>query len=313
VTPAAFVADAGSSPTPPRYTREAKPARVKLGEPFDYEVTLEHPGAERYELLAPSEDALAPFDLLEHTRARQDQGGQAKTTFHLKMALYDVGVKRIPDVFFEAVTPAGTRKFVLPGVDVEGVSSLPAASDQKGAALEDIKPPRDVPVRSWRLVYVLLGLLAAAALGYGLRRFLKRPKIIQARKVPPVPLDVRTRQALQDLSEQRLPALGKSQEFFFRLSEIVRGYLGERYGFEALECTGPELLSRIQVLKARELPEEELRRFVLESELVKFARQEVSEDACDQALEFGHQLVVRTWQSPQPPNPEGHAPGSRLS
>ena len=114
------------------------------------------------------------------------------------------------------------------------------------------------------------------------------------RPVPVLPLEDRTRAALRTLQAENLPEKGRTREFYFRLSEILRSHLGERYAFEALECTGTELVERLNRLPAPELPKEELKKFVEESDLVKFAKMEVDPSACESALKFGFTLVERT-------------------
>ena len=67
---------------------------------------------------------------------------------------------------------------------------------------------------------------------------------------------MRAREALDALRAEDLPGKGRVREFYFRLSEIVRGYLGERYGFDALESTTPELLESLRRLHTPGLADE---------------------------------------------------------
>ena len=132
---------------------------------------------------------------------------------------------------------------------------------------------------------------------------------------PLAPLDVRTREALNALGKENLPAKGQVKEFYFRLSEILRGYLGERYSFEALECTTPELIASLRKLRTPGLPEEDLLRFISESDMVKYAKAEASPESCAQSLAFGYELVKKTYVPPAPvtAQPPPHAPGPRVS
>ena len=91
-------------------------------------------------------------------------------------------------------------------------------------------------MRSWRLVWGVLGALAAGLALWALVRALRRRRAAVPPPAPPLALEVRTHQALSALQAERLPEQGRGREFYFRLSEILRGYLGERYAFEALEC-----------------------------------------------------------------------------
>ena len=63
--------------------------------------------------------------------------------------------------------PQGVATLPVPRAKLMVDSSLPKDADAKGANLYDVKPPEEVPIRSWRLLYVLAGVLAL--LGLGLR------------------------------------------------------------------------------------------------------------------------------------------------
>jgi hypothetical protein len=198
---------------------------------------------------------------------------------------------------------------------VEVIPTLPPDADKQGASLYDYQPPTEVPIRSWRLVYILLGLLAAGLIAWGLVKWLRRPRPEVVVTKPLAPLNVRTVDALDKLKSEDLPAKGQVKDFYFRLSEIIRGYLGERYGFDALECTSPELITTLRKLRTPGLSEEELMRFISESDLVKYAKYEASPESCSRAISFGYELVEKTYVPPAPaaPTPPTHAPGSRVS
>jgi hypothetical protein len=281
---------------PLAFKSSVEPKQVKLGEPFIYELAITHAPAQRYELQPPRD--FGPLELLEQTRNRVDRKDAAVTTFRLKLALFEVGPRNLPDLAFEVVESERAGRFVAPGAELEGVSTLAKEADAKGAALYDIKPPEEVPVPSYRLIWLALGALSALALGYGAYRFFRQ--FLANQSLPataPGPLDVRTFAALDRLREEKLVDSGRFQEFYFRLSEIVRSYLGERYAFEALECTGSELLSALGRTPSSTLPREELARFVTESDLVKFAKAPASFEQCQQALNFGYLLVKQTTES----------------
>ena len=297
---AASAGDAGSSSPKPlqplSFTSRADPDRVHLGEPFSYELVIRHPRTQRYDLRPPASEGA--FELLGQSRNRADAKDDAITTFTLRLALFELGARKLPDLTFDVAEGDRFGKFIAPGVAVEGVSSLPNDAE-KGAELRDIKPPLEVPIRSYRALWVLGSLLAVALLAYALYRWLKREKPArQPVQKPLAPLEVRILAALEELRKQNLPAQGRAREFYFRLSEIVRAYLGERYGFEALECTSAELLQALRQVHAPGLPAEELARFVDEADLVKFAKASAASAQCDGALQFAHELLKRTVLQP---------------
>lgn len=319
VTPALAQAPAGATlpdVEPRGFQARVQPEQVLLGEPFVYELVITHPADQRYELELPPD--LGDFELLSQARTPPLAGKEpAVTTFRLKLSAFNLGMLTLPEVPFLVATPEGPKRFVAPGRTLEVASTLPEDAQAEGADLKDIRPPTEVAIRSWTLLWGLLGLLGALLLGLvAWRLFQKYRGRSQTRLEPLLPLDVRTRKALDTLTSEALPAQGRVKDFYFRLSEIIRGYLGERYGFDALECTSSELMLELRRRKPLGLPEDGLMRFVSESDLVKYARAESTPESCREALAFGYELLDKTWPPLVPPLPEAapvsHASGPRV-
>jgi hypothetical protein len=302
------VADAGAERVvePLAVDRQVIPEAVRLGEPFVYRITVHHPPGQRWELRTPRD--LGGFELLEQSRTRSDGKDQSATTYLLKMSLFALGSHVLPTLTFDVIDAQGGGVARIDGPDIEGKSSLPKDADQLGAKLEDIKPNEDVPIRSWRLLWWVLGLLALGALVWLARRaWLRRPRRA-APPLPPLPLEERTRQALDALETEGLPERGLQREFHFRLSGLVRGYLGERFAFDALECTSGELMREVERRSLPGVEERELRRFVDQCDVARYARGEVPVPACAGALAFARGLVEATRPRPPPPELAGARP-----
>ena len=293
-------AEDGGAPLP-RISTALSAEKVRLGEPFTYTVTVTHPPGERWELRSPAD--LGAFGLRGSARQRTDGPGESKTSFRLELALFELGERRLPVLVFDVVGGGAPHTASVAGALIEGLSSLPPDAAQSGAKLMDIKPNEDVPVRSYRLLW---GLLGAAALLLGalwLRRWLaarRRPLAVERL----LPLPERTRRSLEALRDEGLLARGLVREYHFRLSEIVRGYLGERFGFEALECTSWELLNEVERLPSSHVDEPGLRRFVDQCDVAKFARAEVSPGACEWAMGYAFALLEATAPPPPPVTPD---------
>jgi hypothetical protein len=291
---------------PQAVDRQVIPEAVRLGDPFVYRITLHHPPGERWELRTPRD--LGGFELLEQSRTRSDGKDGSTTTYLLKMSLFALGSHVLPTLTFDVIDAQGGGVARIDGPDIEGKSSLPKDAEQLGVKLEDIKPNEDVPVRSWRLLWWLLGLVALGVLAWlGRRAWLRRPR----RAPPPIPLlplEERTRRSLDALEAEHLPERGLQREFHFRLNGLVRGYLGERFAFDALECTSGELMREVERRSLPGVDEPELRRFVDQCDVARYARGEVPVPACAGALAFARGLLEAT--RPKLPSPEPTAPPS---
>jgi hypothetical protein len=294
-------ADGGVLP-PMRVQSHVTPVRAQLGEPFVVDIVITHEKSQRYELPTPVD--LEAFEYVSQQRDRVDGPDSSTTTFKISLQGFELGKQRTPTLNFELTDPAATVKMPVSGTDIEIVSSLPADSKDTGADYYDVRKPELIPVRTWRLLYALLGALAVAFLAYGVYRALNRPKpVVAAPQKPIEPAHVRAREALDALAKQNLPGRGRVKEHYFRLSEIIRSYLGELYVFDALECTTPELLEALRTRATPGLPMDALVEFANQSDFVRYAKQEPDVDECKAALELGYRIVHATIAAAPPVKP----------
>ena len=290
--------DAGVAP-PRRLTAHARPTKVDLGEHFALELVVTHDKTQRYELVPPS--TMDDFDFVSVKRDRVDGAGSSTTTFTITLAAYALGALQTPPLKLEVSEAGQTTTLDTPRAAIEVKGQL-ADAGQGDSKLYEVQPPVEVLVRTWRLVYGLLALMLAAALTFFIVRRLRRPKpVVTAAPKPLEPLHVRTAKALDALAQEQLPSEGRVKEYYFRLSEIVRSYLGERYGFDALESTTPELLTHLRSRNTPGLPLEQLATFANTSDFVRYAKGTSTEDECHEMLQLSYRIVQQTSASAAPP------------
>jgi hypothetical protein len=305
-------ADAGALAPPRQVIVVAVPEKVQLGEPFVVQAVITHDKGQRIDLRTPGD--LGDFDLVESRRSRIDGPETSTTTFDLKLSAFAMGKQKTPDFTFEVFEGAVYGTFVASGTRIEVLSTLPADVAEKGAGLFDVRPPEEVPIRTWRLLILLGALLAAGALGYALLKSLRRPKrLTPLIAKAPEALHVRTIASLDALRALDLPGKGRSREFYFLLSEVLRSYLGERYAFEARESTSSELLDIIRRLHTPGLQLNELTGFVIESDLAKFAKATPTPDECKASIAFAYRVVYATTPALVPPAPADAKRPAQLS
>lgn len=299
------VSDGVPQATPSRFSAAAAPDRVRLGEELVLTIDVRDAKRVRYEL--PSDLSLGKdFDVVRATATRTEKDGEVETQFQIRALLFALGEKALADIPLRALAPDGEKRLVVPGPTVTGVGDL---KEEEKAELQDIMPPVPVPVPRYTLLYVAAAALAAAVLGLLLFRWLRsRPHRVRAAPAPPpLPAHVRAQQALEALQREELPQKGRAKELFFRVSEILRDYLGERFGVAALDMTTAELLAALARAPTPGLDYARFEAFCREGDLVRFAKGEATASLCKQAVEAAF-LFVRATTPPEPLPARGATP-----
>lgn len=170
------------------------------------------------------------------------------------------------------------------------------------------KPKRNPPPRrqeeEWTALkhavgIALIALVVGALLAYLIDRYRKRPRPVPPPPPPRPPWEVAL-EALHDLRHAGLTREGRYAEHFDRVSDIVRRYLGDRYGFDGLESTTREMLGELRRTTPRIVVLDEIERFLRQADLVKFAGLKPGEPECANALSEAGVIVERTMPLPMP-------------
>jgi hypothetical protein len=143
------------------------------------------------------------------------------------------------------------------------------------------------------VVAALIALVVGALLSYLVSRWLKRPRKLPPPPPPRPPWDVAL-EALHDIRHAGLTREGRFAEHFDRVSDVLRRYLGDRYGYDGLESTTREALGALRVVtpEITDLPGVET--FMRDADLVKFAQLTPSEAECMDLLSRAEDIVTRT-------------------
>lgn len=144
--------------------------------------------------------------------------------------------------------------------------------------LDQFFPPKDVQTNpfSWAewkpliLLYGVASLLAVLAMLCHLLRKGNKPIRITFRMIKRVPAHVKAMNAIDEIKENRLSIEGDQKEYYTRLTDTLRLYLQERFGFSAMEMTSREIIDRLQTEDPMKVAE--LRELFETADLVKFAK-----------------------------------------
>jgi len=97
---------------------------------------------------------------------------------------------------------------------------------------------------------------------------------------------------------ENLIATGRVQEFYYRISDVVRGYVERRFGVSAPEMTTEEFLATAASDgRFGERNTAELNQFLNACDLVKYARRIPGPDEADAVLRAAGGFVERTRES----------------
>lgn len=194
-----------------------------------------------------------------------------------------------------------------------GMPAQVPLSEQLGEAA--LAPPREIvrlpPLWPYYLAASLLGLLLlVAALLWMIRRN-RRP-----RPIPVIPADVQALSALEKL--RPLIHEARAREFAYQASEIIRGYIEDRFDLNARNRTTHEFLSE-GLSEARGISSSHhcsLQQFLQFCDLAKFAKHILTPDQLDAMYQSAAGFIRDTRPSimaaPTPPSRELHRKEAEL-
>lgn len=144
--------------------------------------------------------------------------------------------------------------------------------------LDQFFPAKDVQTNpfSWDewipliILYGVASLLCVIAMLCYLLRKGNKPISISFRIVKRVPPHVKAMTAIDEIKQTHLSAGNDQKEYYTRLTDTLRKYLTERFGFSAMEMTTREIIDRLQAEDPMKVAE--LRELFETADLVKFAK-----------------------------------------
>jgi len=243
---------------------------------------------------------LGPFSLLGRGEtSEQNLGdGRIRREFVLKIAAYEPGELQLPPIDVTYLGPAGEVKTVRTGAVAIKIASLIA--NEPEPALKDAATPVSVMEEN-RLPLYIGGAVLAAGLGALITFFIVRKLRGRRGERPGPPPRPAHEIALERLD--RLGALGflenaDNRPFYFAVSEVIRDYLGGRYGFDSLEMTTDELIVELRRQAGREMILGEIQGWLSACDLVKFAKISPTASEARGALESAIRIVTATRPAP---------------
>jgi hypothetical protein len=230
--------------------------------------------------------------------------GRIRREFALRIAAYEPGEVQVPPIDVTYLGPHGEVKTARTAPVAIKIASLIA--NEPEPAIKDAAAPVSVMEENRVPLYVG-GALLAAGVGALISFFIVRKLRARRGERPGPPPRPAHEIALERLD--RLGALGflenaDNRPFYFALSEVIRDYLGARYGFDSLEMTTDELIDELTGHSGRDLASfmvTEIQAWLSGSDLVKFAKVSPTANEARGALESAIRIVTATRPAPVAP------------
>jgi hypothetical protein len=250
-----------------------------------------------YEIQMPKVDkALENFGMVDWNNLgkKLDDKNNVVTTYQYRLEPLLSGKYDIPAFMFrfhDVNDPNATHELASEPIPVEVTSLL---GDQRAhLVIEDIEGVVDMPKaasRWWLWTLIVLGVAAVPAAWLLLRR--RRAK-----------KSVRIFRPAHELAYARLRALvtenlveqGRIQEFYERISGILRHYIEDRFDLHAPERTTEEFLEELRYAQTLAPADKSvLEEFLTHCDLVKFAQHDATTEQVQRTFDLVKDFIERT-------------------
>ena len=309
LAPALSFADEGAEATaveevraqPVRITVSVEPCVATVGDRLHLRIDIDR--ANGVTVVLPDVVAgIAPFEVLDAVLAEPAPGSDRTVERRdYIIAAFETGELYVPALAFEYVTADGDTSVAFGeslAVTIESV--LPEVREDEEVGPRDIKPPVELPRRVWPFIVAVLAVAVVAAAFYFVRKWLRSrtsepaPEVVDEPRVPRIAAHVVALERLDALERDDLIGRGDIQRFYVRATEIVRLYLRDRFGVDAIEMTTHELPP---AMSAARIDKNEIgwsEGFLLHADLAKFARHVPSEERARSDFGEAREFIERT-------------------
>lgn len=278
-----------------------EPAVATIGDRLLYTLVVDR--AESVEVVLPDVVAdLAPFEVLDAVLAEPEaRDGRVLERREYFVAAFETGDIFVPALELSYVTATGDSGVAFSdslAVSIESV--LPEVREDQEVGPLDIKPPVELPRRVWPYIVVVLALAALVVGFYFVRKWWRNRKSepgeerVEEPKVPRIAAHVVALERLDELALDDPIGRGDVPAFYVRVTEIVRFYLRDRFGVDAIDMTTSELPPAMRGARIEEGEIDWCGSYLVHADLAKFAKHVPSEDRARVDYREAREFVERT-------------------
>lgn len=244
----------------------------------------------------------APLNFLEpDIRADLPDGDRRRWTLRCEVDCFEPGEHELPAITVDFTDQRDRDEEPIEGfIELDPVPIMVKTAldaDEEDPTLRDIRGTVALPVGGIPTWVVLAAGLVILGIVGGIILILWRR---EGAGPPPTPADVQALGELDRLAADRLLESRRFQDYYVRLSDIVRWYIERRFDLRAPERTTEEFLREMERSRLLTTPQKQtLAGFLRSADLVKFARHEPPVDEGHRSLELARAFVIET---PVPPS-----------
>ena len=263
---------------------------LTVGDRFKVELVVRH--HRDTQVGEPFSPTLEPFMVLDKKSVTRYAGDTIVDVHTLTMAAFATGEPMVPPFIVPYPAEDEVLAAVSDSIPVKVASVMP--KDMKD--INDLKPQIQFP--NFLPIWIILGILAAAGLGYLGWRLYRRYRRIMLYGTPlPDPWD-EALAALDRVPADDWIASGHFKRYYYTVSEVLKRYLTRRFGFPALDQTTTEI---VRAMKAAKTPEREgFGEFFRRADMVKYAKFVPPSAEAAAVTSTARELVKATTPKPEP-------------
>ncbi|UCD16056.1 MAG: hypothetical protein JSV34_03105 [Candidatus Omnitrophota bacterium] len=263
-------------------------SEVNIGDRIKYEIEID--GRKDIEVEVPGlGEGLKDLDIVDFGKKENRYLFNKKINYWYILENYNTGSFVIPSVTVKYRKKGEDKWSAVETDQIEiEVESLLASEDND---IKNIKDPV-APKSKALYIFLLLVVLAAGILLFlYMRPFFKKEKETVFKEAA----HVIALRKLNILKNEDLPRQGKTEQYYVRLSGIVRYYIEERFNIRAPEMTTEEFLYNLKAkLELNPRQREVLREFLTVTDKVKFARFMPVDKEVKESFQIAYKFVEET-------------------
>lgn len=178
------------------------------------------------------------------------------------------------------------------------VSTIPVdtSKPEEFSDIKDTWKPPFVLADYYPIIYgVLFALLFICIIGYIIKRLKNKQSIIPFKKSEPkLPPHEQAIKELEEIKQQKLWQQGRNKEYYTSITDVLRKYIVDRFGVNAMEMTSSEILDLLRKDENAKPVFDNLKQILMLADFVKFAKMNPLPDENNQSMNNAYLFINQT-------------------